>query len=191
LQNEVVKSWHYLIDYCEGSLVEESAWLSTLVTYLNSCISLVEITLNQLYYKAKYDSQNMNWIFDEERLGTTIYKRMSDKFKWIGRITNKPLDNAELEIKNFKKLKALRNHLNHFDPPAFAYTIEDIADWLSAVSDIGKLLIKVRMKLHVDLSDRLVEMALLPKVNFVPKDPNIHRFRQGSDVGYRGCIFET
>ena len=187
LQSDLIRNWYYLVDHSEDSLKNESAWLSTFMSCLNTCISLVEITLIQLYYKAKYDSEVMEWEFDEVKLGSTICRKLTDKFKWIGRITGRPLDNAELEMKSFIKLKNLRNHLNHFDPPMFAYTIEDIAEWLSMVSDIGKLIIKIRNKMGANLSDEIVEIALFPKIEFIPHHPEIHRYKQRPDSGYGSC----
>ncbi|MDR3046366.1 MAG: hypothetical protein LBU51_01975 [Bacteroidales bacterium] len=90
---------------------------------------------------------------------------------WIIKITGRRLSNAAHEIEIFNKIKAVRNHLTHFDPPVFAYTIEDVADWLSSINEIGMLLLKIRETLNVNISEQILEMILLPRVKFVPADP--------------------
>lgn len=186
---EILRSRHYLVEHSDELLQPGGVWLSTLISYFNSCVSIVEITLIQLYYKAKYDGPSKNWVFDEERLGSTICRKFEDKLHWIGQITGKPLDDAKDEMESFNVVKNIRNHLNHFDPPLFAYTIEDVASWLSLVNDIGMLLFKIRSKMDICINDQIVELMLLPKVNFVPNHPDTIRYPQKPNVGYQSCHF--
>ncbi|WP_437762923.1 hypothetical protein WMF27_43680 [Sorangium sp. So ce281] len=162
-------------------------WLRNLMAHLNAAVSLVEVTLNMIYYKAKYDAASLGWRFDEQKLGPTHGRRLIDKLTWIGTITGKPLDNAQDEIESFKKLKEVRNHLHHFDPPVFACTIEDAATWLNQTQPLAELIWKIRERLPVPLSGPLVEMLLCPRVRFVPKDPGKRRAPQTSAVGYASC----
>ena len=92
-------------------------------------------------------------------------------------------------MESFNVVKNIRNHLNHFDPPLFAYTIEDVASWLSLVNDIGMLLFKIRSKMDICINDQIVELMLLPKVNFVPNHPDTIRYPQKPNVGYQSCHF--
>lgn len=190
LQSSLLRTWSGLIDDSHNLFSLGHPWLQDLFTYLNTTISIVEITLVQLYYKAKYDSQNMGWHFDEDRMGTSITGRVEDKFRWIGQITGNPLNDAFDLQQSFKLLRKIRNHINHFDPPCFAFTIEDIADWLSRLRDIGQLLWKIREKMDAPLSDNVISLALAPGVDAIPQDPGKRRHPQEKDMGYASSTFE-
>jgi len=82
------------------------------------------------------------------------------------------------------KLKDIRNHLSHFDPPCVAFTMADVAGWLNLVSDVGRFIWKMRMRMEAPLSKGIVEMITLPLVKFMPQDPSDLRLPQESDVGY-------
>lgn len=162
-------------------------WLRDLMAYFNAAVSLIEVTLNMIYYKAKHEASQYGWKFDETTLGPTHGRRLADKIAWIGAITTSHLNNAEREVKSFKRLKEVRNHLHHFDPPVFAYTIEDVAGWLNQLKDIAELVWKIREKINVPLSEHLIEMLLSPEVEAVPKDPSKRRAPQPPSVGYASC----
>lgn len=141
-------------------------WLYDLITLFSNSVSLVDITLNQFHIKAEYDPLP-SWTFDPLVVGSRINRRMEDKFHWVKRITGNPLDNVESELKAFKILKNLRNHTQHFDPPCFGFSLEESTDWMNLVPKIALLLIKIRKKIGSKLNDGLVELALLPTVEFV------------------------
>ena len=129
------------------------------------------------------------WRFDREELGLRHGTRLKDKLAWIKTITGKPLDNAAQEVAAFDKLKHVRNHLNHFDPPCFAYHVDDLVGWLNLVPDIGRLLWKIRDKLDTQLSRGLVEIITLPMVTFVPLKPELPRKPHPEDAGYRSTLW--
>lgn len=182
------------------ALVEESfrimdntqylEWLNDMRMLVNDCISLVDITLHQLYYAAEYKLKS-DWQFDPDKLGKRQGGRINDKFHWIGLITGTPLDNAQDEMISFNKLKEIRNHFNHFDPPCVAISIDDAADWLNHVPKVGKLLWKIRSKLEAQLTQELVEIMLLPIVRVNPKNPHLSRFKQAIDAGYSSTMLKA
>jgi hypothetical protein len=167
-------------------------WLQNLFNYLNTAIACVDNTLHQLYYRAKYEAaKHPGWTFDEAMLGQPYRTRMRDKLAWVGQITGKPLDNCPVEISAFLRLKRVRNHLNHFDPPVLAFSIEDVADWLSVSSDIAKLLFQIRLRAGAPLCVPLVELLLAPAIRFVPFDPAKQRVPQKAGVGYGSTTWDA
>jgi hypothetical protein len=190
IQQNIVRLHSRVIDECDKAFeLNDLSWLHDLRMLLNDCVTIVDITLHQLYLIAKYGPRPAGWFFDEERLGRRHSIKLMDKFKWIGRITGKPLDDAENEKRTFQFIKNIRNHLNHFDPPCFAFTMEDIAKWLNRIPDIGRLLRKIRLKLDVPLTSGIVKIITLPLVEFVPQNPAAPRLPQANDVGYASCIW--
>ena len=140
-------------------------WLYDLVTLISNSVSLVDITLNQFHIKAEY-APLPAWSFDPSVVGTRINRRMDDKFNWVKQITGKPLDNVEVEMKAFKTLKELRNHTQHFDPPCFGFSLIQAVEWLNLVPKVALLLIKIRKKISSKLNEGLVQLAMLPGVEF-------------------------
>jgi hypothetical protein len=184
LKENIIRLYYKLINDSYIATKFNGVWLNDLRMMLNDCISIVDVTLHQLYYKAKYQNELMGWKFDANDIGPSLNIRLKDKIKWIGKITGRSLDDAQKELSSFNKLKEVRNHLNHFDPPCFAYTLEDAVNWMNLVPDIGKLLWKIRDKMNVQLSKKLIEVILLPRVEFIPKDPYAPRIPQDMEVGY-------
>jgi hypothetical protein len=182
-RNELVQYSGYMFTPNDG------IWLSRLMSYFNISVSVVEITLTQLYYKAKYDPNEFQWEFDESKLGSTVCARMTDKLKWIHLITNRHLDNISTELAVFKKIKNIRNHLNHIDPPVFAYSIEDVAEWLNSIFYIAMFLYKIRKSIDSHISKRLIDLLLQPTIKFVPRDPEKPRYPQRG-TGYASCYEE-
>ena len=159
-------------------------WFHDLRILINDCITVVDITLHQLYYKAEYNPKQ-GWRFDREALKKRDGMRMMDMFEWIGKITGQGLDNATAEKEHFRVLKDIRNHLNHFDPPCFAFTIEDVVGWLNRVPHIGRLLWKMRMEMDEPPTNGIVEIITLPLLEFVPRNSSGRRQPQGRGVGYK------
>ena len=48
---------------------------------LNECVSIVDITLHQLYFKAEYGPKPAGWTFDPDRLGRRHGVRLKDKLQ--------------------------------------------------------------------------------------------------------------
>ena len=163
--------------------------LAALMEFFNLWVSIVDISLMQAYYAGYYASNETGLVFRETLMGPATGRRVSDKIKWIRALSGVEL-NAREEIKTFKALKDVRNHLAHFDPPCFAVTIDDIAGWLSKVPDLAWLLIKIRQCLKLPISGYIIQMALCPLVLAVPRDPRHERHVQRDEVGYRSSTWK-
>lgn len=161
------------------------AWLQDLILYFNCSVSIVEAWLTQIYYKAKYDPVPAGLKFDISKMGEIYNRRLMDKISWIKHTTGIPLDDAAKEIRTFSALKDIRNHLNHFDPPVFAATIEDIAEWLNMIFSVAKLLWKIRRTLKLPPDRTVIQLILQDRVEFVPQNPSQIRLPQ--TAGYASC----
>ena len=159
-------------------------WLLQFFSFLNIIVAAVENTLHQLYYRAEFEHEAQGWSFDPGKLGTTHGRRLRDKFAWIGAITGRPLNSCRSEIERFVTLKNIRNHIAHFDPPVFAFTVEDVAVWLNFTYDVAVLLAEVRRLLGEPLCLPLVELLLAREVTAIAANPKQTRIPQGPDVGY-------
>lgn len=151
-----------------------SEWLFTLKNILSDTISLVDISLNQLYLKAIYDKK-MEWNFNANELGRRHGVRLIDKLKWVKTITGNDL-NIEKEKLSLNKLKEIRNHLNHFDPPSFVATINEISGWLNEIFHVVKIIIRIRLCSGETINKDLIELYLQPDIYFKPYAP------RGSDI---------
>ena len=163
--------------------------LPALMDFFNLCVSLVDITLIQAYYAGYYAADKTGLTFNRATMGPIAGRRISDKIKWIRALSGNDI-NAPREMTAFNELKAVRNHLAHFDPPCLSVTIDDVAGWLSKVSDLAWLLIKIRGCLRVPLSGLLIQLALSPSVTIVPRDPMQPRHPQRADVGYSSSTWQ-
>jgi hypothetical protein len=191
IQRNILRLHRVLIEESHSFTgVRKLEWVNDMRMLLNDCISLVDVTLHQLYFAAQYGLK-MHWRFDQEKLGQRHGVRISEKFRWVGLITGRPLDNARDEVDSFNVLRGIRNHLNHFDPPCVVISIDDAADWLNRVPRIGDLIWKIREKLEAQLTQELVEIMLLPIVKVNPKFSNNPRAKQAEDAGYRSSTWDT
>lgn len=184
LMSNVVTLHAQLVAHSDRAPGLDMVWLNGLRTLLNDCVALVDVTLHQLYFMAKHRGAEFGWAFDEQGLGARHGMRLKDKLAWVGKITGRPLDNARDEVASLVVLKGLRNHLTHFDPPCFAYTMEDAVNWLDRVPDLGRLLWKMRDKMGAQLTPLLLQLVLLKPVAFVPADSAAPRVPQPPHVGY-------
>ncbi len=98
-----------------------------------------------------------------------------DKLKWVKIITNNHL-NIEKEKSSLNKLKEIRNHLNHFDPPSFVATLNEICGWLNDIFDVVKIVMRIRLCAGETLNKELTELYLQPNIHFRPYAP------RGSDI---------
>ena len=180
LQQSVVESHARLVDSSDAML--HPPWVNNLRILINDVVSSVDIALNYLYLLAEHNPK-LGWRFDRTQLGVRHGRKMEDKLGWVEKITGRPL-NARDERAAFRTLRELRNHLNHFDPPCFAYTIEDAACWLNLVPEVGLLLWEMRKCIGEPLPRGLVRWLMLRPVNFSPKDSARPRPPQLPTAGY-------
>ncbi len=152
--------------------------------YMSTIVSVVDNTLHHLYYRAQFESTTEGWHFDEGELGHRRGRRLRDKLRWVGQITGLPLNDCQDEIDTFIRIKDVRNHLVHFDPPTLAFTIEDVASWLNATEGIARLLAAIRTRINQPLCDPLIRLLMARPVEWYPSDPGKRRVPQGVDVGY-------
>jgi len=161
------------IIYNRQMIVESSnqaltpSWFLDLRMVINDTISLLEITLNQIYIKAEFDPLP-GWKFERDKVGEKHGRRLMDKLKWIKQISGNNL-NIEAERDSLNDLRELRNHLNHFDPPSFVITLEEAAIWLNQILDIGIILLKIRKTMELEISTDLINFLLQKQVKFNPK----------------------
>ncbi len=174
-----------------SDLMFEDEWLRELFAYFSTVVAAVDNTLHQLYYRAKYEAASHGWTFDPESLGPTHGQSIRDKLRWVGKITGKPLEKCPGEINQFIRLKDVRNHFAHFDPPALAFTIEDVAEWLNASASVAFLLAHIRRNLGEPLCLPLVSLMVAKKVEWYPFDPGKRRVPQRSHVGYSSTRWPT
>jgi hypothetical protein len=191
LMENVVKLYAQLVAHSDQAPGLDMVWLNSFRMLLNDCVSLVDVTLHQLYFMAQNRGAEFGWDFDPQKLGERHGMRVKDKLAWIGKITKRPLGDAQNEVRSFIVLKDLRNHLTHFDPPCFAYTMEDAVGWLNRVADVGRLLWKMRHKMNAQLTPLLIQVILLQPVMFVPSDPSAPRVPQPAGVGYGSTTWKV
>jgi hypothetical protein len=146
------------------------AWVEGLRSLVSECVSLIDGTLHQIYYRAEF-GQEPGWTFDRDALGSRIGRNLDQKMGWVFKITGQHIDVSAVDRQAFNEIKALRNHLQHFDPPSFCYTLEDAAGWLNLVPSVARLNLAIRKCVGAGLSVPLIEMLLEQPVQFFPMDP--------------------
>lgn len=164
LLRRIIAERNRLIENSNESLNDD--WIFDLRNLISDTISLLDVALNQLYIKAEYDPLPA-WEFDAGRLGERHGRRLNDKLKWIFQITKNHLD-IRLEKDSLDNLRSVRNHLMHFDPPSLVITLEEAAIWINQVIDVGKIIVKIRKAIGVDISTDLVNFLLQKEAIFVP-----------------------
>ena len=184
LQN-VVNLHKMLVDRSYLACSIRNEWFINFRMLLNECVSSIDMHLHQIYFLAEYRSNEFGWKFNKAELGARHGQRVMDKFKWVGKITGNPLDDSRDEVKGFRVIKDLRNHLSHFDPPCFCCTLEEVKNWFNLIPDIGRLLWKIRQKLGIQLNVPIVELIMLPRVCFEPMNPSADRPHSSQGIGYQ------
>lgn len=187
LQKQILESRKQLVATSQD--FDSMDWFQKLRNCISDCVSLIDVTLHQLYLKAQYDPLP-GWSFDAEKLGERHGQRLKDKIKWVHKIAGEHLG-AHREMPAFLAIKDVRNHLQHFDPPCFCYTLEDVVCWLNDIDHIANLAWKMRKAIGSPLSGPLIELLLMEKVEFVPSDPSKPRTQQPPDVGYRSSTWPS
>jgi len=154
-------------------------WFFDLRNLISDTVSIVEITLNQLYIKAEYDPLP-HWKFEKQKLGEKHGRRFEDKLAWVYKISGKHLG-AESHLSAVNTLRELRNHMMHFDPPSLVIPIEEATIWLNNVIDIGYLLIKIRQAIGAEVYLGLMNFILQKPAIFNPQPGFIKRlpFKKG------------
>lgn len=143
-------------------------WVMELRYLINDTFSLLEITLNQFYIKAKYNPEP-GWNFDLKVVGDKYGRRLVDKLNWIRQISGKEF-NYEPERESLMRLKEVRNHFNHFDPPSLVITLEEVEIWLNDIIIIGFLLVRLRKTIGAIISDELLNLIIQKRVIFKPQE---------------------
>lgn len=161
-----------------SNLALEDDWFFDLRSMINETVSIVEITLNQIYNKAQFDPLS-SWKFDKADLGEKHGRRFEDKLKWIFKISGKHIG-AESYMSAVNNLRELRNHMMHFDPPSLIITIEEASIWLNQVIDVGYLLIRIRQAIGVEVSLQLINFILQKEVIFNPETHFSNRLPLGN-----------
>jgi hypothetical protein len=146
-----------------------SGWLTKFRLFVSDCITAVEIMLHKIYLLAEYRAKDLGWNFNKLELGPRRGVRVADKLQWISKVSGKPFALRPDTHASFKKLKELRNHLSHFDPPCFAATLVEVCAWLNQVRDIGDIIWSIRRHFRQQLSESTVALLLLPEVRFSGK----------------------
>lgn len=165
LLRRIISNRTLLIEKSDNALHYD--WVLDLRTLVNDTISLLEITLNQIYIKAQFDPLP-DWTFDTEILGGKHGRRLIDKLKWVRQISGNNL-NIESERNSLDRLRELRNHFNHFDPPSLVVTLEEATDWLNQIIDIGLILFKIRKTMNLQISTPLINFLLQKEATFNPE----------------------
>lgn len=176
--------WTSLVDHSDRFF--SSDWLQDLRGCVSECVSLIDITLHQLYWKARYDPLP-TWRFDSGKLGAPHARRMSDKLRWVTQISGNFL-HADAEKRGFTRLRVLRNHLQHFDPPCFACHLDEAAGWLNNVRDTARFAMKIRQAIGSPLSAELIALLLLPDVEFAPLASGRPRLVPNEPAGYEALL---
>lgn len=160
LSKHIIRKRDYLVSNSNEMLNQE--WLLELRSFISDTISILDITLNRIHYKAEYDKPN-NWTFNNEKLGDRN-GRLMDKLKWIKQITNSGLPDISTEKKALKRLKELRNQLTHFDPPFIQLKLSEMETIINDTIEVFKLAYKIRKTIDIELSPFLIN--LLKRVGY-------------------------
>ncbi len=181
LQKSVVNLRKRLI--MKSSQFQTNYWFNLLRMFIADAVSLIDMTLHHLYIKAEFDPLP-GWNFDKEMLGSRQNRRLKDKRGWVYKITSKELNDVGEEIQAFDRLRQVRNHLQHFDPPCFGFTLEDVVIWLNDAIRVGRLAWKIRKRLGSPITVDLIELIVAPEVGFFPKNSEMRRKPQPNNIGY-------
>lgn len=186
LIKKIISNRNELVESSEAALTFE--WFYKLKSLINDTISLLDITLNQIYLKAMYDPL-ANWTFDILKLGERHNRKLNDKLKWVYQITGKQI-NIEKYRSSLDNLRKIRNHLNHFDPPTIAFHIEEVKDWMNQIVDVANIVYLVRRTINVQTSSNLMTLLLQKKVIFIPEDSFKERLSVNNKFGYNSSTWQ-
>lgn len=157
-------------------------WFQDFRTVISECVSLIDNTLHQLYLKAEFDPEP-GWTFDRSVLEERHGRRMTDKLRWVRQITQREF-HAQDAVRAFHRIRELRNHLQHFDPPSFAFTFEEAGSWLNDVLQVAQLAWRIRRCAGALPSVPLVALLLQSRVRFLPIYPSNGRTKMPGWSGY-------
>jgi hypothetical protein len=165
-------------------------WLWLLKSLVFETTSLLDTTLHQLYYKVVHDPLPA-WKGTQASLDKAAPLkggRLRNKFQWVYAACQRHpcLTN---EMRAFNRIRHLRNHMQHWDPPCLCFTLEDAAGWLNDVLLCARMNWNIRVAVGSPPSAPLIALLLAPEVAFVARHPNATRIPQPSDTGYASVIW--
>lgn len=190
-QRRIIRQQKNLVESSHNIL--ETEYLLDVRSFICDCLSLIDITLHQIYIKAEF-APNPGWSFDRKRLESAcprIGGRLKDKLKWVSIIAGKATDFSPDEIRAFDEVRQLRNHFMHWDPPNLCYTSDDLCRWLNNFSKLGAIIYKIRRAIGGTPTVPIIEMMLTPNVvvNRHPNENHLERPALAPGVGYSSCIW--
>lgn len=180
LISRIAELREWLVEHSQQPDSDE--WFLALRNVISECISLLDNTVHQIYLKAQFDPEP-GWRFDTDALGVRHGRKLTDKIGWVHGITGRHLD-AHDELRDMNTIRVLRNHLQHFDPPNFACTWEEVAEWLNAIVGVAGLAWRIRDRVGALPCVPLIRLLLQRQVAFVPPNPTRRRVRRSPLVGY-------
>lgn len=192
LQRKVLETHKQIVE--TSGAFSNADWFLLVRSYICDTISLIDVTLHQTYIKAKYDPLPHWRTFDEDELEKICPRyggKLTEKLKWINHIAAQPVYYTKEEHAAFERIKCIRNHVMHWDPPGFCYTLEDVLAWLNMLQPIACMLWKMRVALNTSryaLAPGLIHLLLIPAVQFIPLT-KAHRKTQPKDVGYASSLW--
>lgn len=181
LMTQVRDDFQKVVDF--SSDFGGAVWFWTLRQLICDTVALVDIFLTAVYLRVQFDPEP-GWRFEPRKLGQRHSRRLADKIRWISQITGSSENRPRDEYSGLMRIKGVRNHLQHFDPPLFAYTMEDVQGWLQDIQGVFRLLLWLRRQVKAVPPVKLIELLLLPPVTFHPKYPHRRRVTQAPDSGY-------
>jgi hypothetical protein len=169
VESNIVSLFDSLVASSHHAPLPRSGWLTSFRMLVNECVTAIDMMLHKTYMLAEYRGAELGWKFDDAAMGTRHGTRLSDKLRWISFVSGRPFSLEPEPRRAFLTIKNLRNHLAHFDPPCFAATLEEVCGWMNMVPQIGEVLWSIRRHLRQQLNETIVEILLLPRLQFAPK----------------------
>jgi hypothetical protein len=169
VEGNIVSLFNRLVAKSHEAPQPRSGWLTSFRMLANECVTAIDMMLHKIYLLAEYRGSELGWTFERDAMGPRQGTRVADKLHWISLVSGKAFSLEKEPRQAFFTLKNLRNHLAHFDPPCFAATLEEVCGWLNLVPLIGEALWSIRTHLRQQLNETIVEILLLPRLEFLPK----------------------
>lgn len=188
VQSRVVRLRRRLVENSRTLFQLDGDWHQDLGSYLDALVSAVDATLSRVFHRARHQAATLDWKLDTtEYPSARTIPRDERMFTWLSQLTGRDVVDRHREYAMFDRLRDVRHHLHHFDPPVFAMSIDDAAEWLNLGRAAGGLLLSIREGLRLPPSLPLIASILAPSVTAVPRAPSLRRYPQPKDAGYSSC----